>query len=485
MKQPERLRKATSRTRKRNRTGKKTSRTEQGFSTDLEYLEEPLLEFRHGQKLVFPRDGLFLFGPVGDVEQLPTLRYGVIGTKEGVARFRRWSGRIRSLIEVPRPAPGRPAVAPQHVPFPGFREAFHAEWPSEPADLIDDLDAKAIDRALHIGNRHEAIRSTVDIFVNRLIVQNNRQEHPPALWFVVIPEGVYQLGRPRSTVNREERVSGEVKISQARARKLRVEPTLFGIDEEEAEVYQYATHFRRQLKARLLKDRIVTQIIRETTLAPEEFLKENGMPLRRVEDLATIAWKLCTAAYYKSGGRPWQLADVRRGVCYVGLVYKRTDLVTDRRHACCAAQMFLTNGEGVVFRGALGPWFQTDTKQFHLSRDAARDLMQMVIQEYRRLHDSEPEELFVHARSAFSDDEWDGFVEACRGLKTRIVGVQISDGREDLKLFRPGAYPVIRGTTLPFGRRTAFLWTSGYVPRLDTYMGPETESEGVPNLVEN
>ena len=28
--------------------------------------------------------------------------------------------------------------------------------------------------------------------------------------------------------------------------------------------------------------------------------------------------------YYKAGGRPWQLADVRPGVCYVGLVYKRT-----------------------------------------------------------------------------------------------------------------------------------------------------------------
>ena len=54
------------------------------------------------------------------------------------------------------------------------------------------------------------------------------------------------------------------------------------------------------------------------------------------------------------------------------------------------------------------------------------------------------------------------------------VGVQISDAREQLKLFRPGAYPVIRGTALPISRRMAFLWTSGYASRLDTYMGPET-----------
>ena len=67
-----------------------------------------------------------------------------------------------------------------------------------------------------------------------------------------------------------ERIAGEVTISQSRARQLQVQPTLFGEDEREAEVYLYATHFRRQLKARLLKERIVTQIVRETTLAPED-----------------------------------------------------------------------------------------------------------------------------------------------------------------------------------------------------------------------
>lgn len=61
--------------------------------------------------------------------------------------------------------------------------------------------------------------------------------------------------------------------------------------------------------------------------------------------------------------------------------------------------MFLSSGEGVVFRGALDPWFQTDTKQFHLDRDAARSLIQMVVGEYKRLHDQPPSELFIHAKS--------------------------------------------------------------------------------------
>jgi hypothetical protein len=397
----------------------------------------------------------------------------VIGTPEGVQRLRNWSKTIRTFINIPPPGPRSRPIEPQHVPFPGFAEAFHAEWPLDPVCTIDDLDSEQIKRALRIENRHEAVRSTVDMFVNRLISEHNRVENPPDFWFVVIPETVYKLGRPRSTVKKADRVLGMIGVSQSRARQLESEPTLFGAEEREAEVYKYATHFRRQLKARLLKDRIVTQIVRETTLAPADFRRESGMLVRRVEDAATVAWKLCTAAYYKAGGKPWQLAAVRPGVCYVGLVYKRTELTNDSRHACCAAQMFLTDGDGVVFRGALGPWYQTDTKQYHLDEEAAKNLIQLVVREYERIHDAAPRELFIHAKSAFTDDEWKGFTSACSD-GTNLVGVQIADTKDRLKLFRPTAYPAIRGTAMYVSDSAAYLWTSGYVPRLDTYMGPET-----------
>jgi len=445
-----------------------------GFIPKVGYLSEPLLEFKYGQRLAYPRDGLFLYGPVGDASSLKSVRYGVIGTPEGVRRFKAWSSTIRRFIDIPVPGPRSRAVEPQHVPFPGFEEAFHAEWPAEPLSLLADIDPFELDRVLKIQNRHEAIRSAVDLFVKRLIEENNRTENPPSVWFVIIPELVYQLGRPLSKVKKSERIQGVIAISEKRARKLDPnEPSLFGIDEIEAQVYKYATHFRRQLKARLLKDQIVTQIVRETTLTPEEFKRDNGMPLRRLEDRATIAWKLSTGAYYKAGGRPWQLADVRSGVCYVGLVYKRSELTTNPKHSCCAAQMFLSNGDGIVFRGALGPWFHTDTKQFHLDETAAKNLIGMVINEYSRMHNAPPRELFIHAKSAFTQEEWRGFEAGCPG-GTNLVGVQIIDTRDDLKLFRPGEYPVIRGTTMRISDTRAYLWTSGYVPRLDTYMGPET-----------
>jgi hypothetical protein len=72
-----------------------------------------------------------------------------------------------------------------------------------------------------------------------------------------------------------------------------------------------------------------------------------------------------------------------------------------------------------------------------------------------------------------TDDEWRGFAAGC-GEETNLVSVQIADARDDLKLYRPGEYPVIRGMALQIGERHALLWRSGYVPRLDTYTGPET-----------
>lgn len=43
-----------------------------------------------------------------------------------------------------------------------------------------------------------------------------------------------------------------------------------------------------------------------------------------------------------------------------------------------------------------------------------------------------------------------------------------------MKLFRDGDYPVLRGTAVLLDDRNAYVWTNGYVPRLDTYIGPET-----------
>lgn len=437
----------------------------------LDFIDEPRLEFGYDQHEEYPRDGLFLFGPIQDIFAPETVRFGVIGTSDGIERFNRWSSSIRGYIK--RFEPKLNPEAQHHNSFPGFESVFRSKWPKEPLATIEVFE-QAIKDALRIGNRHEAVKSAVDLYVNPLIEFSKKEEMEPAFWFVVIPEFVYQLGRPKSKIPLNERKSGKVMVSQSRARLLKKRLTLFGYEEEEAEIYLYAKNFRRQLKARLLGDKIVTQVVRETTLTPEDFKTSFGSLIRRVEDSATIAWKLCTSAYYKAGGKPWRLSGVRPGVCYVGLVYKQTDQDSDDPNACCAAQMFLSSGDGIVFRGAAGPWYTPSNKEYHLEEGPAAQLMSLVVSEYKRLHNNkEPQELFIHGRAKFDEKEWSGFQTAV-SPGTNLIGVQIRDAKSDIKLFTTSKFPVIRGTVLKLSERTAYLWTTGYIPRLNTYLGPET-----------
>lgn len=79
----------------------------------------------------------------------------------------------------------------------------------------------------------------------------------------------------------------------------------------------------------------------------------------------------------QSRARPWKINQVREGVCYVGLVFKQNEL--DPRNSCCAAQMFLDSGDGVVFKGTVGPWHTPGKEgEYHLGRQAAKDLMGML-----------------------------------------------------------------------------------------------------------
>jgi hypothetical protein len=142
------------------------------------------------------------------------------------------------------------------------------------------------------------------------------------------------------------------------------------------------------------------------------------------------------------------------------------------QHACCAAQMFLTEGDGVVFRGANGPW-KTSKYKFHLGEEAATNLIKKVLETYKGKHKTPPTELFIHGKTTFNDTEWNAFAKAVP-KETNLVGVRIKSTDAETKLFRDGDYPVLRGTALMLDDRNAYLWTNGYLPQLDTYIGPET-----------
>ena len=269
--------------------------------------------------------------------------------------------------------PADPDVA-SSVTFPGFEAVFRTPWIVNPRVRI------AVDKALlattvKLTDPHQRVFDTVDLFANPIQRWVTEEDPKVALWFVVIPEEVWKLCRPRSIVSKAEGVQPKVHLTHAKAIELLDCPELFKEANIAAEKHLYENHFHNQLKAKLLDCEAVTQIIRQTTIAPSEHLNRRGEPVRRIQDEATVAWNLGTAIYYKAGAKPWTLADIRDGVCYIGLVFKRTNNPRNPAETCCGAQMFLHSGEGIVFKGAVGSWASDKPGEFHLTREKARDIV--------------------------------------------------------------------------------------------------------------
>jgi hypothetical protein len=434
----------------------------------LEYIDEPLLEFGYNQRLKDPRDGLFLFGPLA--ERRPAqMRVGVIGELQGLSIYREWVEKAGRFI---------PALKPEtthHLSFPGFEAVFQTSWPVEPIVEIP-VSATEVANSIRKMDRHNAIYETVGLFFDPIIRKLREDDLAVDVWFVVIPDEVWRLGRPLSRPDRSAAVQDSRVLGPRLARRFLREPSLFPEDMAAIAAYQYDINFHHQLKARLIPHKAVIQVVRESSLASQIGTETRR---RRLQDPAAVAWNLGTTAFFKAGGRPWKLADVRPGVCYVGLIFKINSIEPSEGNACCGAQMFLDSGDGLVFKGAVGPWYSRDRKEFSLSEDAARDLIGRVVATYEELNGVPPTELFIHGRKRFAEAEWRGF-RAAVPSNTNVVCIRISRSQE-MKLFRPGRTPVLRGTAYRVNPNRAFLWTSGYIPELMTYLGREVPN---PLLVE-
>ncbi|MCG7938898.1 MAG: hypothetical protein N0C88_08610 [Candidatus Thiodiazotropha lotti] len=438
-------------------------------TSEMAYIEEPDLNFGHGQVSDHPKDGLFLYGPHAGPTRSKEISIGVIGTKSGLSFFRNWAIRLGGFVAVPPPGKREKENRLHLSNFPGMEEAFGLMI--SPGEFIErTIDLSELDEVTKILNQHEAVRKAVDIYIREIEYHDQNEERTVDVWVFILPELIFERCKPlarRAGIDLQE---GEFSKKQ----KARSELPLFEgvIDQSDENIFDDVPDFHRQVKARLLKLGHTTQIIRETTLAPEEFLNKAGYPVRRVQEPATVAWNIATGLYYKTQAEPpWKLAHVRPGVCYIGLVFKQ--IPNDpKEHACCAAQMFLNEGDALVFRGANGPW-RTGEYEYHLKMPEAQNLIQKVLDTFKDKHGSPPKELFIHGRTTFNDDEWQAFTQAAPE-GTNIIAVRIKTTTGDTKLFRDGDYPVLRGTALLLDDQNAYLWTNGFVPRLDTYIGPET-----------
>ena len=182
-------------------------------------IEEPDLAFRYEQTAQHPRDGLFLFGPMDDRQHPLQLRYGIIGPAMAIARFKAWAERARG------PLPPKDASKAHHTAWPGFEAAFRCAWPEEAVAEIP-VSGDALAKAIRIGDRHEAIYRAVALYEQPILRYLATEEARPAVWFVVIPEEVYRLGRPQSEVKRAAAEPDRGRTARPRAARLGADTAL-------------------------------------------------------------------------------------------------------------------------------------------------------------------------------------------------------------------------------------------------------------------
>jgi len=416
---------------------------------------EPELEFGLGQCAATPHDGLALFGPY-DAEEShhpASLSYGVVGTDDGIAAAGRFFDALRGPLRNP---PEKERLWPQ---FPGFEAAFGSALSMQPT-FVAPVDAAELFEASRHADRHRRTAGVVDHYMKALTTQSERDERVQTV-VCVVPDFVYQHCRPESRV---ADAIGEPLSREGRKAAKAGQTSLF--DPVDPLIYQMSEDFRRQLKARVMELDLPVQIVRESTLA---MTVSQDRGARKLTPLSDRAWNLGVALYYKAGAKPWRIRTARRGVCYVGLAYRMQGRGGDT--ACCAAQLFVDSGDGVVFRGRFGPWWSPERKEFHLTRDAAAELLKGVLETYYANYKEPLEEIFLHCRSGIDWEEWEGF-KSVMPSGARLVGVRVRvDDR--IRMLRSGRMPVMRGTFWRVDGQRGYLWGSGYKPRLATYDGAE------------
>lgn len=227
----------------------------------LKYIDEPLLTFGNAQKAIDPRDGLMLFGPFDQMKIRGIKNIGVIGTKGLRDKMVDYLKKIHSPVINSDPSIARPN-------FPGLETIFGI---SVNFDNIIQIDIKEdeINKYLNYTDSHQRVHNWVNLYVTQLIEYTEKEEMPVDVWFVVIPEIIYQFGRPNSKIPKSEE---NVNVGLKKQDRNSAQMDLFFQEEKDLlrEAYEFEVNFHNQLKAKILSSKIVTQIIRESKIAYED-----------------------------------------------------------------------------------------------------------------------------------------------------------------------------------------------------------------------
>lgn len=407
----------------------------------LRYIEEPSLQFGAGHHIC-PKSGIYMFNPF-DIEQVrpEKITIGVVGKSDSVDTILEWIESCRTHIDGKQSKTPHPNL---FLNFCGFNKdvGFKCEINYDDT-YLRKLNNSDLEKIVKKSNSLETIISEItELYLTEINFLSKNKK--PDVILCALPENIM-----KHITEAKEKKSDEEEDN--------IEP--FEEDFDAEEVSKKEQNFRRSLKAKAMQYNVPIQIIRDRV----------ARPTKEMQDPATVAWNFFTALYYKASGTPWALIrkDSAETTCYAGISFFRS---RDRKSTQTSiAQIFNELGKGVILRGEEITLKKND-KTPHLSEEQAFNLLKQSLTEYYEAVKIFPKRLVIHKTSNFSDEEIYGFTQAAQELHINQVDL-VSIQTSDLRLYRSGNYPPMRGTHFTMSDKHHLLYTRGSVPYYETYPG--------------
>jgi hypothetical protein len=427
------------------------------------FIKEPDLVFGHQKEEKDPKIGLKHFGPYyAKDEKTPSpmeIRIGIVGTGVTITLTKQI---LRLLGKEIKSNEDNLWLYPD---YPGFKKDNEVKCEFVNSDRWNEIiKTSKIEETIAIQDVNERITLASDLFVDK-IEKIMTEDSLPHVVICTLPLDIEKYcGISRETRGAKHRkientATREENKSQKCLEEWIIETNLLENTEED----ELSFDLRNAIKGKAMKFDVPTQVMRES-VARSIIEYPNSKPN---QDPAAFCWNISTGLYYKANGRPWRLAKLTTGTCYVGISFYHNKRNPNLTVEISMAQVFTHSGEGFVLRGS-DVTIDKDSREVHLTKNQAYDLLKDSVKKYSDKVESPPERVVVYKTSFFSDDEKAGFNEALGNLKRDYVGISRNT---DLRILRTGKYAVLRGTLVLLSPNECLLYTSGYIPRIRTYPG--------------
>lgn len=414
------------------------------------YIEEPSILFGGDNQHICPKAGIYSYHPF-DLEQVrpEKITLGIVGKSESIEQVLQWLESCKTHIAEKKSKNPHPKLFPN---FCGFNKDIGFKCEIEYDDnYLRKLNNSDFDDIIRNNeNLEDRITEIAQLYLNEIKFLSKNKK-PDVILCVLSEQFITHIQKEELEQEGDET---EDELDEKEAIAVKKEEDL-----DEEEISEKENNFRSYLKAKAMQHNVPIQIVRDRI----------AHPTSDMQDEATIAWNFFTALYYKAGGTSWAMIrrDVSENTCYAGIsFFKSRDRETTQTSI---AQIFNEIGKGVILRGE-EVTLKKDDRTPHLTDAQAFNLLDLSLKEYYDAVKSYPKRLVIHKTSNFNQDEIHGFRQAAKKNHIHQLDL-VSIQHSDIRLYRHGAYPPMRGTHMNITDRHHVLYTRGSVPYYETYTG--------------